>query len=129
MSDTFSLVAADVAALNHRLCGRTTLQAEDLLEGCPELLREPAVEDEVAGRLEGQQDVAESLEEAPPGYAGQLGDFKLLYSYDEAVKEISTIGNYVCQYVQNSTFDKYFCQYVQNSILANYVCLYEQKRS
>lgn len=45
-----------MAVVHERLFGQTVTQAEDLLEGVPELLAEPAVEDEVAGRLTRQHD-------------------------------------------------------------------------
>lgn len=45
--------------------GRAALGAENSLESGPELLREPAVENKVAGRLQGQQNVADVLEIFP----------------------------------------------------------------
>ncbi|RUS82914.1 hypothetical protein EGW08_009337, partial [Elysia chlorotica] len=56
-----------VTVVGHRRGGRlhqAVVDAEDPLEGRAELLREPAVQDEVTGRLDGQQAVADEPEES-----------------------------------------------------------------
>ena len=70
------VVAVGMAAVvgNHR-GGRphlTTVNAEYPLEGGAELLREPAVEDKVAGGLDSQQAVADELEEPQGHGVGQV---------------------------------------------------------
>ena len=49
-------LAAVVAVVHQRLLRKAVAEAEDLLEGGEELLAEPAVQDEVAGRLHRQHD-------------------------------------------------------------------------
>ena len=61
------VVLADGAVALGDLFGREAVaQTEDPLEGAPELLAEPAVEDEVARRLQRQQDLADQLEHEEP---------------------------------------------------------------
>lgn len=50
------LTPGPVAVAVEWLLGQAVAETENLLEGVPELLAEPAVEDKVAGRLHGEQD-------------------------------------------------------------------------